>query len=326
MYVLLNGSFGVGKTTVARHLRRFLPRARIFDPEWVGLALMRMPGYDRSDFQELAAWRRLSILGARATGVLSSTVIVPMAFSDRSILAEFREGLALSGRPVLHFCLTAPLDVVRSRLAARGESAEDPDYAWVHRRAEECCRAHGSDDFATHVPTEGSPPERIAAVIARRIQGGQMDELKARIAEVFAEVPRPPNGSLLHPDSRDETAILPFEAWESWQGIPQEVLCRNYDGMSFFSAEAFRFFLPAFLSVSLDLHRTSNEFVVDATVYELNPHSDYAKSRFVHFTGPECEVIAAFLEQMASSPDHADAETAEVALRAHWRGAAGPSS
>ncbi len=36
MYVLLNGAFGVGKSTVARDLQQQLPNSLIFDPEWVG--------------------------------------------------------------------------------------------------------------------------------------------------------------------------------------------------------------------------------------------------------------------------------------------------
>lgn len=60
MYVLLNGAFGVGKTTVAHELSRQLPGAAIFDPEWIGFVLRRLPGYARSDYQHLASWRRLS--------------------------------------------------------------------------------------------------------------------------------------------------------------------------------------------------------------------------------------------------------------------------
>ena len=51
MFVLINGAFGIGKSTVARELRSLLPRSVIFDPEWVGLALQRMPGSKPSDFR-----------------------------------------------------------------------------------------------------------------------------------------------------------------------------------------------------------------------------------------------------------------------------------
>ena len=60
----------------------------------------------------------------------------------------------------------APLEVIRERLAARGEALHDPRYAWVHRRAAECWAAHRASDFAVHVRTEGRSPAAIAAEIA----------------------------------------------------------------------------------------------------------------------------------------------------------------
>jgi predicted kinase len=129
IYVLLNGAFGVGKTSVAGELQTLLPRAVLFDPEWVGLVLMRLPGCCESDFQHLPHWRKLSILGARAFGGFGATVIIPMAFSDLRYLREVRCGLEASGRTALHYCLTAPLEVVRARLAGRGEPLEDSRWA-----------------------------------------------------------------------------------------------------------------------------------------------------------------------------------------------------
>jgi hypothetical protein len=141
----------------------------IFDPEWVGLILMRLPFYDKSDFQHLATWRRLSVIGARSFGAVRGTVIIPMAFSEIVYLEEVRSGLASSGRPVLHFCLTAPLEVVRARLARRGEPADDPRWTWAHRRAAECCSAHQSPSFEVHVPTADASPRAVAAELAQRI-------------------------------------------------------------------------------------------------------------------------------------------------------------
>jgi hypothetical protein len=69
MVVLLNGSFGVGKTTVARLLRSSWAGSVVYDPEWCGLALMRLPrsvtGGRADDFQDMALWRKSVISGAR---------------------------------------------------------------------------------------------------------------------------------------------------------------------------------------------------------------------------------------------------------------------
>jgi hypothetical protein len=37
MVLLLNGAFGIGKTTVSRLLVARSPRAVVFDPEWMGI-------------------------------------------------------------------------------------------------------------------------------------------------------------------------------------------------------------------------------------------------------------------------------------------------
>jgi predicted kinase len=171
VFILINGAFGIGKSTVARELQRLLPGAAVFDPEWIGFVLMRLPGYALSDYQHLAAWRRLSVLGARLFGAAREFVIVPMAFSEVAYLQEVRSGLASSKHSVIHFCLTAPIEVVQARLAARGEPLHDPRWTWVHRRAAECCRAHKSPQFAIHVPTADSSPEAIAAELVQRIRG-----------------------------------------------------------------------------------------------------------------------------------------------------------
>jgi predicted kinase len=169
MYILLNGAFGIGKSSVAVELQRRLAGSTTINPERLGVALRYLPGYHRSDFQHLPAWRRLTVAWGRAMGRLRPVVIVPMAFSELAYLDEVRAGLAASGRPVLHFCLTAPLEVVRERLAARGEPAADRRWAWVHRRAAECCQAHGQPEFAVQVPTMGRSAAAIAADLAQRV-------------------------------------------------------------------------------------------------------------------------------------------------------------
>jgi predicted kinase len=169
MFILLNGSFGIGKSTVARELRAVIPGAAIFDPEPIGLVLMHLAFRRVSDFQDLARWRRWTVLGARVTAVYRSTVIIPMAFSSVAYLDEIEHGLRATGRPVRHFCLTAPLEVVQQRLAGRGEPQHDPRFAWPHRRAIECVEAHQSARFSEHVPTASRSPSEIAADIVARL-------------------------------------------------------------------------------------------------------------------------------------------------------------
>jgi hypothetical protein len=42
--VIINGSFGSGKTTVANFLCKSIPGSVIYDPEWAGFVPRRLPG------------------------------------------------------------------------------------------------------------------------------------------------------------------------------------------------------------------------------------------------------------------------------------------
>ena len=170
MYVLLNGSFGIGKSRVARELQRVVRDALIANPEWIGILLQRAARRHRSDFQHDPVWRLLTVAWARLLARFSSTVIIPMTFTDLRYLEEVRLGLTRDRQPVRHFCLTAPLEVVRARLAERGEAIADEQWTWVHRRAAECCTAHTGPAFAEHVATFGRAPEVIAAFLATRLR------------------------------------------------------------------------------------------------------------------------------------------------------------
>jgi predicted kinase len=168
--VLLNGAFGVGKTTVARRLAARISGASVFDPERIGFVLRRLPrfvplaGRGSDDFQDLPAWRELTVRVGRIRARHAAVLIVPQAFTNRAYLDEIRAGLARTGGPVRHFCLTAPLEVVNARLRGRGDAG-----AWELRRAAECCAAHADPFFAEQVPTEDRTPDEIAGAIAARI-------------------------------------------------------------------------------------------------------------------------------------------------------------
>jgi chloramphenicol 3-O-phosphotransferase len=158
LILLLNGAFGVGKTTVARLLVARMERAMVFDPEWIGIALQRVTRVD--DFQDLRLWRRLTILGLRLARLCRRNVIVPMAISNRDYLREIRDALQPG---VVHLCLVAPIEEVHARLRHRGDAG-----AWEFRRASECCAVHGGEEFAAQVDARRAPAE-IAEELLRRL-------------------------------------------------------------------------------------------------------------------------------------------------------------
>lgn len=166
LILLLNGAFGIGKTTVARALVPRLRRAVLFDPEIVGMVLQRLArvlGYRVEDFQDLTSWRRLTVAGLRLTRLFYPNVVVPMAISNHAYLEEIHAGIRRFDTRLQQFCLIAPAEIVYGRLRRR--RARPADEAWQFRRADECCAAHRDERFGPHVRAGEREIEEIAGEI-----------------------------------------------------------------------------------------------------------------------------------------------------------------
>jgi len=178
MIIMINGSFGVGKTTVAKLLGSSLPGSMIYDPEWVGLVLMRLPkwiklkGSGSDDFQHIELWRKSTVAGIRLFRLLASgPVIVPMTFSHRAYFDEVMMGIRCLDPELRAFCLKASLATVRRRLVKRGTKIEGSGSEWITRRITECADAHRDSHFGEAVDTEDRTALEVAEDIIRRVWG-----------------------------------------------------------------------------------------------------------------------------------------------------------
>jgi chloramphenicol 3-O-phosphotransferase len=176
MIVMINGSFGVGKTTIAKLLRHSLPGAAIYDPEWVGFVLRRLPkwikfkGSGSDDYQDIVLWRRSAVAGVRLFRLFASgPVIIPMAFSRRDYFDEVVRGIGLFDSELRVFCLKASLATVKKRLVERGTKIEGPGTEWIARRIFECVMAHDDPHFGEPVDTEAHSASEVAEEIIRRL-------------------------------------------------------------------------------------------------------------------------------------------------------------
>ena len=177
MIVLINGSFGVGKTTIANLLRAALPGSAIYDPEWAGLGLMRLPGWvglqgsGTDDFQDIAWWRKSAVVGPRLFRLfVTGPVIVPMTFSRRAYFDEVVEGLRACDPELRVFCLRASLPTVKNRLLTRGAKLKEAEAAWLARRIVECADALRDPHFGEPIDTEDRTAREVAAQIAMSLQ------------------------------------------------------------------------------------------------------------------------------------------------------------
>jgi len=166
MILLLNGAFGIGKTTVAQMLVARCPGSLLFNPEVAGMVLQRsarLAGHVVEDFQDFRLWRLLTVWGLRLARLRSSAIVVPMAISNPWYLSQLRDAIGRFEPHLYHACLTAPVDVVHARLYGRGDARET--HEWEYRRASECCAVHGGEAFAIHVDATERAPESLADAI-----------------------------------------------------------------------------------------------------------------------------------------------------------------
>ena len=172
MFLILNGAFGIGKTTVATLLAREVPDARIYNPEDIGFVLRRLPSFvfgptgKPADYQDMALWRSLIVGGARRAHRHAGTVVVPMAFTNLVYLDAFAGALSADGQ-VRRLCLVAQPQVVAERLAGRARSEGRAVSQFETRRSAECLAAHADPRFGEPIDATASPAE-IVAVIRRR--------------------------------------------------------------------------------------------------------------------------------------------------------------
>ncbi len=152
--VMLNGAFGVGKTTLAAALLKRRSDWMAFDPEEVGFMLWKILDI-RSDFQNLPAWGPLVVETARALiAAERRTLVVPMTLVDPGNYETIRrgfEGIA----PTHHFALVAPKVTIERRLAER-----DSD-RWAFDQIDRCLAALARPEFAVHLDAE-RPVDELA--------------------------------------------------------------------------------------------------------------------------------------------------------------------
>jgi len=138
----------------------------------------------------------------------------------------------------------------------------------------------------------------------------------------FGELKRPKDTELLHVDCFDNSDIKPFYGEKHWREIPDEMIESQNGALCFFSPQAFRFFLPAYMRYCLRNYVDSQSFSVDATIYALNPHGsgqkDFMESKWGLFSSDQLGVVVSFLKFMSEQEEYVDADAAKSALANYW--------
>lgn len=173
MIVMINGAFGVGKTSVANELLRKLDGAMLFDPEEVGFMLKHIVPEDvklkherTGDFQDLDMWKPLTVYVARQLReTYGKDLIVPMTIYNKDYFNTIYNGFLQVDPETYHFCLTAKKETIHQRLIERGEEEGN----WCFAQTDKCLAGFESSRFAQFISTEGVCVDEIVEFICNEI-------------------------------------------------------------------------------------------------------------------------------------------------------------
>jgi gluconate kinase len=163
MIVLINGGFGVGKTTTALLLLDRIAPSLLYDPEKIGFAVRAIlrDVAPADDFQDYPEWRALTVDAARQLRAhRNHALIVPMTVLRRDYFTEITDGLRAIDPDLRLLRLTASEETLRRRILARPDNEGPHEWALSHLPA--VLRAMADPLFGVEVLTENRTPAEVA--------------------------------------------------------------------------------------------------------------------------------------------------------------------
>lgn len=133
MIIWINGSFGVGKTTVANKLKNNIDKSIIYDPEKIGTFLSNTLPIQETDFQDYKLWRTLNYEILKYLSGKFEIILVPMTITNSQYFDEIVSKLEKEGINIKHFILVATKENIIKRLNSRENSTE-----WTYMQVDRC--------------------------------------------------------------------------------------------------------------------------------------------------------------------------------------------
>lgn len=168
--VLINGPFGVGKTTAANLVVERMPSSMLFDPEIIGAFMHRLVGPNilSIDYQDHPLWRHLTVdVAHRLHTDCDRDLIIPMCLWRYNYFREITEGLRQCGSTLTCFRLTVTPATLRSRILDRPD--EEGGHEWCLSHMDSGLAAANDPRFGIEVNTECRTPGEVAGSIVAHI-------------------------------------------------------------------------------------------------------------------------------------------------------------
>ena len=120
--------------------------------------------------------------------------------------------------------------------------------------------------------------------------------VRETIIEAFAKTPYPGDDNIAAPNWDDEGTTEYFRG-KDWRGRSPKDLRQYASSLSFFTPDAFRFFLPAFMLAELDDPETA-DIIAESIAFDFTQALS-REDRIRQFAKPELAAIAAFFDECA---------------------------
>lgn len=173
MIVMINGAFGVGKTTVSNELVKVIENSMLYDPEEVGFMLrnvlpkeVKRHEAETGDFQDLELWRELTVkVASSIVAKYNVNLIVPMTIRNLEYFQTIYSGFENIDKQTYHFCLTASKDTIYKRLRERGEVEGN----WCFQQTDKCLKAYNEHNFGEYIDTENVLVSDVVDAILNKV-------------------------------------------------------------------------------------------------------------------------------------------------------------
>jgi hypothetical protein len=183
MLIWLNGTFGVGKTSLAFEMQALHPNALIFDPEEIGFGLRRahkpMPN---GDFQDIPLWRELVCVSLEHLAKNKTCpIIIPMTLVNPIYFQEIIGELRTRGVDVRHFALIATSQAIKRRLHRRGDGRNQFALQNLQRNVE----ALQNPIFTKQISTDHVPLETLARDLLQQLDLPIIERIETQIQRAW---------------------------------------------------------------------------------------------------------------------------------------------
>ena len=174
MIVIINGPYGVGKTSVAENLIKKIPSSILFDTEEIGFLLdKQIPSEIRSgDWIELDLWKKLVVdIGIFLRKEYNQNVIIPQTILNKSTLSYILEEFKKGGEIVYNFCLITEKEILEERLIKRIKKMGmehligTPDF-YAFERIDQCLEVFSKEK---HINISDKSVNEVSDILLSRI-------------------------------------------------------------------------------------------------------------------------------------------------------------